>query len=191
MKRLLTVAFLAVLPISQLAALPARAGTSAEAQFADGIGVEWALKEVAAHSPAAPPEAGGSLTQGNFQPTKNTTMPIHGRARLFRGERGRTKLSVSAGGLAPSTSYPTHLHVGKCADDGAEYRNDPTGAPEPPNELWASSDPAEPKAGLRTDPSGRAKGLGNAPWTARLEAQSVVIHSPDAGLTALACADLV
>lgn len=140
--------------------------------------------------PSPSPEAGPALSQGRFAPTKNTTMPVHGRARLFRGERGRTKLSVSAGGLAADTSYPAHLHVDKCADNGPEYRDDPEGVAEPPNELWAASDQADPGAGLRTDSSGRTKGMGSVAWTARPEALSVVIHSPDTGHPALACADL-
>jgi len=67
---------------------------------------------------------------------------------------------------------------------------DPNGPKEPPNELWASSDPANPKGPLQPSPSGNAKGYGVASWVARPEARSVVIHSPDAGNPALACADL-
>ena len=66
----------------------------------------------------------------------------------------------------------------------------------PPNELWASSDPHVATAGITANPAGIAHGTGVADWTARPEAQAVVIHAGRAagGTTAggakLACADL-
>ena len=144
--------------------------------------------------PSQPPPANsgqsGQMVQGPFVPTQGSGLRIRGTAKLIRGMRGSTKLSVHASGLPPSKGYPTWLHSGACADNAPAYMQDANGAPEPPNELWASSDPANPKAPLQSSPSGNAKGYGTAPWTARPEARSVVIHSPDAGNAPLACADL-
>jgi hypothetical protein len=137
-----------------------------------------------------PPGSSGQMSQGQFVPTKSSGLRIRGSAKLIRTQRGNTKLSVHAGGLPPAKVYPTRLHAGACAENGPDYKNDPNGAPEPPNELWASSDPADPKGGLQSSDSGNAKGYGVAAWVARPEARSVVIHSPDAGNPVLACADL-
>ena len=141
--------------------------------------------------PSQPPSSNsGQVSQGQFVPTKNSGLRIRGSAKLIRTQRGNTKLSVHAGGLPPAKVYPTRLHSGTCAEAGPDYKNDASGPAEPPNALWASSDPSDPKGGLQSSESGNAKGYGVAPWTARPEARSVVIHSPDAGNPALACADL-
>jgi hypothetical protein len=141
--------------------------------------------------PSQPPPANSrNMIQGEFVPTKDSGLRIRGTAKLIRGQRGSTKLSVHASGLPPTTGYPTWLHSGACADNAPAYMQDANGVSEPPNQLWASSDPADPKAPLQSSASGNAKGYGRAPWTARPEARSVVIHSPDAGNPPLACADL-
>lgn len=137
-----------------------------------------------------PPSSSGQTAQGQFVPAKGSGLRIRGTAKLIRTQRGNTKLSVHAGGLPPAKAYPTKLHSGACAENGPDYKQDPNGPPEPPNALWASSDPADPKGGLQSSESGNAKGYGVASWVARPEARSVVIHSPDAGNPALACADL-
>jgi len=137
-----------------------------------------------------PPAAGGQIAQGQFVPAQGSALRIRGTAKLIRGARGSTKLSVHASGLPAAQAYPTWLHSGACADNSPDYMQDPNGPKEPPNELWASSDPANPKGPLQPSPSGNAKGYGVASWVARPEARSVVIHSPDAGNPALACADL-
>lgn len=140
--------------------------------------------------PSQPPSSSGQVVQGQFVPAKGSGLRIRGTAKLIRTQRGNTKLSVHAGGLPPAKVYPTRLHSGACAEAGPAYKQDANGPAEPPNELWASSDPADPKGGLQSSESGNAKGYGVASWVARPEARSVVIHSPDAGNPALACADL-
>jgi hypothetical protein len=140
--------------------------------------------------PSQPPANSRQMVQGPFVPTKDSGLRIRGTAKLIRGQRGKTKLSVHASGLPPTNAYPTWLHSGACAENAPAYMQDANGVPEPPNQLWASSDPSDPKAPLQSSPSGNAKGYGTAPWTARPEARSVVIHSPDAGNPPLACADL-
>jgi hypothetical protein len=143
-----------------------------------------------AQPPPSQSPGSGQMSQGQFVPTKSSGLRIRGTAKLIRAQRGNTKLSVHAGGLPPAKIYPTRLHTGACAENGPDYKNDPNGAPEPPNELWASSDPSDPKGGLQSSDSGNAKGYGVASWVARPEARSVAIHSPDAGNPVLACADL-
>jgi hypothetical protein len=141
--------------------------------------------------PSQPPSSNsGQVAQGQLVPTKGSGLRIRGTAKLIRTQRGNTKLSVHAGGLPPAKVYPTRLHTGSCAEGGPDYKHDANGPAEPPNALWASSDPSDPKGGLQSSESGNAKGYGVAPWLARPEARSVVIHSPDAGNPALACADL-
>jgi hypothetical protein len=146
--------------------------------------------EQAPPSQSQPPSHSGQMVQGQFVPTKGSGLRIRGTAKLIRTQRGNTKLSVHAGGLPPAKAYPTRLHTGTCAEGGPDYKHDASGPAEPPNALWASSDPSDPKGGLQSSDSGNAKGYGVAPWLARPEARSVVIHSPDAGNPALACADL-
>jgi hypothetical protein len=140
--------------------------------------------------PPDEPSASGQTAQGQFVPTKGSAFRIRGTAKLTRGSRGNTKLSVHAAGLEPDKVYPTYLHTGACAENGPAYKNDPNGPAEPPNALWASSNASDPKAGLQSNTSGNAKGYGLASWLARPEARSVVIHSAESGNPALACADL-
>jgi hypothetical protein len=140
--------------------------------------------------PPDEPSASGQTVQGQFVPSKGSAFRIRGTAKLTRGARGNTKLSVHAAGLQPDKVYPTYVHTGACAEGGEAYKNDPNGPAEPPNALWASSDPSDPKAGLQANPSGNAKGYGLVSWVARPEAKSVVIHSSEAGNAPLACADL-
>ena len=137
-----------------------------------------------------PPASNRQMIQGQFVPAKDSGLRIRGTAKLIRGARGSTKLSVHASGLPPTQAYPTLLHSGACADNGPDYLNDPNGTHEAPNVLKASSDPADPNGPLQSSPSGNAKGYGVASWVARPEARSVVIHDPDTTKPALACADL-
>jgi hypothetical protein len=140
--------------------------------------------------PSDEPSQTGQTVQGQFVPTKGSAFRIRGTAKLTRGARGNSKLSVHAAGLEPDKVYPTYLHSGSCAENGPMYKNDPSGPAEPPNALWASSDASDPKAGLRSNTSGNGKGYGLASWLARPEAKSVMIHSSEDGNAALACADL-
>lgn len=134
-------------------------------------------------------EEGGTLT-GAFEPlADNTDRDITGEARLTRSADGTT-LRVEVSGLEPDAAHPAHLHEGSCADRGPHYRHDPEGAEEPPNELWPSSDPTDPTAGLQADEDGEAAGEGSADWRARNEPLSVFVHGPGGDHPKIACADL-
>lgn len=139
---------------------------------------------------AAEPEQDQEVAQGNFFPMGDTDTgdSVFGYAKVVRSQGG-TDAFVHLSGLAPDTTYPTHLHEGTCADHGPHYRHDPQGGEGPPNELWPSSDPDDPRAGVTSDDEGVATGEGHAHWKARDEARSVMVHDQDTGHM-VACADL-
>ena len=114
-------------------------------------------------APPAPPEPGPD---------------VRGIAHLSRNAT-QTNIEVLVRGLEPGVTYTAHLHEGTCSDPlSAHYRNDPAGLDAPPNELWPSSDPADPTAGLTADESGVAWGVAVADWVARPTARAVWIHEP-------------
>jgi hypothetical protein len=117
------------------------------------------------------------VTQGAFLALPGTTLKIAGTATLTRTAT-QTLIAVDVSGLDPNTIYPSHLHDGTCAELGGHYMNDPAGPAAPPNELWPSSDPADPAHGLTTDADGHVVGTGTADWVARPSARAVVLHSP-------------
>lgn len=143
---------------------------------------------------ALPAAAGpGASAKGGFHlPTGAASTTMGGHAHLVRTGSGATLLSVHVTGLTAGAVYGVHLHVGTCAAALGHYKNSLSGTATPPNELWASSDRENPQAGLRAGVAGVANGSGKAPWRARPEAQSVVVHVPGstAGGTRLLCADL-
>jgi uncharacterized protein YcnI len=122
---------------------------------------------------------------------------VRGTARLTRTGT-QTVAEVLVSGLEPGVKYDAHLHEGTCADPtSAHYKNDPLGAEGPPNELWPSSDPSDPRAGLIADENGIARGTAVADWVARPTARAIWIHEPPADPTdphahaRIGCADLV
>jgi len=136
--------------------------------------------------------------KGTFAPLPAAgDMPITGKAELKR-YKDKTKVKIDLRGLAPDTTYAAHLHNAPCDNPGnpggGHYKNDPSGEPMPPNELWMSDEHKDPMAGITTNHDGHAHGRGEADWVARPEAQSVVIHIPsdhtNSGGTKIACADL-
>ncbi len=148
----------------------------------------------------APPAAGGATkTRGTFE-----TLPagaalgleIRGIAEVKRTDEG-TAAKLVVRGLEPAATYAAHLHNAPCSaanPGGGHYKNDPAGPGVPPNELWLSSTD-DPLAGITANAAGVAHGRGSADWSARLEAQAVVIHyiSPGgstAGGPKIACADV-
>lgn len=137
---------------------------------------------------ASTPDGPTSVTQGDFYPMGEEGEAIFGSAKLLRYSKS-TALKVHVRGLTPETKYPMHLHAGSCPEMGPHYRDDPSGPGEPPNELWPSSDPEDPKAGVRSNGDGVANGEGRAPWVARPEAAAVMIHNERTGKM-VACADL-
>jgi hypothetical protein len=143
-----------------------------------------------------------------FEPPAGTLSPptppgpaldIRGTARLGRAV-DHTYIEVTVTGLQPGQVYSAHLHEGTCANvTSPHYKNDPTGPSAPPNELWPSSDPNNPTAGLIADEFGVARGSGRAEWVARPTARAVWIHEPEDPTAPpgghvharIACADLV
>ena len=101
---------------------------------------------------------------------------------MVRTADGRTFVTIHVAGLAPGTTYASHVHAAACATGDADghYRFDPAGAATPPNEIWPGP--------FTTN----ADGIGNAntfAWgTAGPTAVSVVVHAP--GGAKIACADL-
>ncbi len=132
------------------------------------------------------------VTQGSFYHLGDAPENLQGSAKVVRYDDDTTSLQVHVHGLKAGDTYSVHLHAGACDDRGPHYRHDPDGPARPPNELWASSHPDDPSAGITADQDGNASGSGKAPWRARAEARSVFIHSPSGGKghTAIGCADL-
>ena len=147
---------------------------------------------------------GATVTRGGFSSLAGAVdrpeEDMEGRARLVRTADGRTHLSVTLSGLQPDVTYGVHLHNAPCSatnPGGGHYKHDSTGPGRPPNELWASSTPHDPLAGIESNAAGNASGNGTADWVAGANAVSVVIHAglghgatTTAGGPKLACADL-
>ena len=110
-----------------------------------------------------------------------TGLDITGHAQMVRTAGGRTYVTVHVQGLAPNTTYPSHVHAMPCgtADADGHYRRDPAGPATPPNEIWQ---------GFTTDDEGVGNGRAVADFTAGANAVSVVIHAPTG--QKIACADL-
>lgn len=143
----------------------------------------------AASTPTGGGEDSETLT-GEFAPlAEHTDRDIAGEAVLTIAEDATT-LSVQLSGLEPGAAHPAHLHEGSCAERGPHYQHDPDGVEAPPNELWPSSDPDDPTAGLQADADGDASGEGTADWQARDEPLSVFVHAAGGEHAKIACADL-
>src|SRR6476661_2658430 len=107
---------------------------------------------------------------------ENTALTITGHADLKR-KKDATEVKIDVKGLAPDTMYMSHLHTQACADNfaGGHYQDVPGGAAAPPNELWLSSDHEDPGM-LMTNHDGHVHARGKAPWVARDQPLSVVVH---------------
>ena len=122
------------------------------------------------------------VTQGEFAAFATSSDPaITGQATMIRTADGRTIVTVSVRGLAAETIYGSHVHAFPCAENsaGGHYKHDLTGPASPPNEIWPA---------FTTNTAGIGNGKATAPWVARADARSVVIHAP--GGAKIACADL-
>lgn len=133
---------------------------------------------------AASALAGGAVvTRGDVNSfAAGAGQAISGRAQMIRTPDGRTFVTIHVEGLAPATTYASHVHKQACADGEADghYRFDPAGAATPPNEIWPGP--------FTTDESGVGNGNTIAVGTAGPAAISVVVHAP--GGAKIACADL-
>jgi hypothetical protein len=139
-----------------------------------------------------------------FEPPSGSPPPpaepgpeVRGTAQVVR-TGGHTFAEVLVTGLTPGVHYDAHLHEGTCADPtSAHYKDDLAGPDGPPNELWPSSDPSDPSAGLTADENGVARGFAVADWVARPTARAIWVHEPPADPTdphahaRIGCADLV
>ena len=117
-----------------------------------------------------------------------TTLDITGTATLTRSDSG-TDVTLTAAGLEPGATHPSHLHFGTCADPAGHYADDPSGPGTPPNELWMSST-ADPTAGLTVAADGTVTGTGSADWIARAVDLSIMIHDDEAPGLPIACVTL-
>ena len=138
------------------------------------------------------------VTTGSFNPVaENTSLLIGGTATLTRNPTGTTA-AVEVTGLEANATYPSFLVAGTCAALGDPYKQSATEPlPGPPNELWPSSDPADPVHGLTADANGATSGNGSATWFARPDARAITIHAPvdpanpTAPTAVIACAELL
>ena len=163
-----------------------------------GIQMAMALTLVFASFAASPSVAGAATTRGEFvtlSAGQDMGFDVSGVASLTRTRHGTVARAVVKG-LDPGVTYAAHVHSQACSDNmaGGHYKNDPGGPSTPPNELWLSSSD-DPMGGLVANDVGVARGRGRAPWVARADAVSIVIHFiPPGGSTAggpkIACADL-
>lgn len=106
---------------------------------------------------------------------------ITGRVQMVRTASDRTLTSVQVWGLAAGATYPAHVHNAPCAvgNGGGHYQDVVGGPADSVNEIWP---------GFTTNAHGHGNGQAANDFTARSEAQSVVIHDTDGAR--IACADL-
>jgi hypothetical protein len=145
-------------------------GGGADAGVDGGVDYDRSIKSI----------AGGRITP--FEGYED----IAGAAHLVRmGEGLRAELYVE--GLKESTAYVAHVHRLPCGENkaGEHYKHDPTIAAEvEANEIWLRfTTDVEGKGVASTEQLGQAR-------IARMDAQSLVVHDPEAGDAKMACADL-
>ena len=158
-----------------------RASSSSRSRRTQVAAVLAALSIGAAFAPAAM-AGGATVTRGDVAAfATGIGQPITGRAQMVRSADGRTIVSVHVEGLAPDTTYGSHVHQQPCAVGEADghYKFDPAGPATPPNEIWP---------GFTTNAAGVGNGNASVAGTAGANAVSVVVHAP--GGAKIACADL-
>jgi hypothetical protein len=128
--------------------------------------------------------SGATVTQGGFHAfADGAGQDISGHAQMVRTADGKTIVQIHVEGLAPATTYASHVHASACADKDADghYRFDPSGPAMPPNEIRPGP--------FTTTKAGVGNGYTKAEDTADPTAVSVVVHDPTGAK--IACADLV
>jgi hypothetical protein len=126
--------------------------------------------------------SGAIVTRGELDPfAAGLGLELSGHAQMVRTANGTTIVSVHVEGLAPNTTYGSHVHQQACSNGDADghYKFDPTRPAEPPNEIWP---------GFTTNSAGVGNGNATVYATAGPAAVSVVVHAP--GGAKIACADL-
>ena len=143
------------------------------------VGVAVALIGVLAVSANGAQVTSGNL--GTYASGLERGYDISGRVQMVRTGVGRTQVTVQAWGLAPDTAYPVHVHNAPCTvnNGGGHYQDIVGGAVDNINEIWPV---------FTTNSVGHGNGLAVNNFTARPEAQAVVIHDTDGAR--IACADL-
>jgi hypothetical protein len=129
---------------------------------------------------------GAQVTRGEFvtyASGPSLGYEISGRAQMERTAAGPTLVQVHVTGLKPGISYGVHVHNLPCAvnDGGGHYQHIVGGPVDDANEIWPA---------FTTNPAGAGNGNAYHAFTARPEAQSIVIHDPTAANARIACADL-
>jgi hypothetical protein len=145
------------------------------------------LGVLAALAIVVPTTAGAAeVTRGRFHAfAVGTGMDISGHAVMVRTGDGRTFVSVHVEGLAPNTSYQSHVHAARCEIGLADghYKHDPAGPVDDENEIWP---------GFTTNADGVGNGRARNDWRAGPGAVSVVVHidAPAPSNFKIACANL-
>ena len=122
--------------------------------------------------------SGARVTAGEIHPFLaglDRKYEISGHARMVRTAGGQTLTTVQARGLAANTSYGVHVHNAACAAGGGGHYQHGDDA----QEIWPD---------FTTNAAGHGKGFAANDFTARPEAQAIVIHDGDGAR--IACADL-
>jgi hypothetical protein len=125
---------------------------------------------------------GATTTRGDLSSFgTGAGLDLSGHAQMVRTADGKTIVTVHVEGLAPDTTYGSHVHQQACAvgDADGHYKFDPSGPAAPPNEIWP---------GFTTNAAGVGNGYVKVDGTAGSAAVSVVVHAP--GGAKIACADL-
>jgi Cu-Zn family superoxide dismutase len=126
--------------------------------------------------------AGAAVTRGDLHAfAAGAALDLSGRAEMIRTADGKTIVFIHVEGLAPNTTYGSHVHQQACANGDADghYKFDAAGPAAPPNEIWP---------GFTTNDAGIGNGNATVQATAGSAAVSVVVHAP--GGAKIACADL-
>ena len=129
---------------------------------------------------------GAQVTQGDFHSYASGPglgYEVSGQAQMIRTANGRTLVHIQLRGLHPEVTYGAHVHNLPCDDNngGGHYQHIDGGSVDAVNEIWP---------GFTTNTVGNGSGNAVNDFTARQEAQSVVIHDPTAANARIACADL-
>ena len=131
--------------------------------------------------------AGGAQVTGGdfstFAAGPGLGYEITGHAQMVRTADGRTLTHIQVWGLDAGETYPAHVHHLPCDvnNGGGHYQHEVGGPADDVNEIWP---------GFTADASGHGNGYAANDFTARPEAQSVVIHDYKPGAARIACADL-
>jgi hypothetical protein len=130
------------------------------------------------------------IAGGNFVPlgsySDGSYSDIVGHAQIIRTADGNTTVQLHVEGLIADKVYPAHVHALPCDVDngGSHYKIDPgnTDADQTTNEIWPE---------FTTDADGVGRASVDVAHAALPDAQSIVIHDPDAANAKLACVDLL